>query len=469
MSNVKVIIVGAGVCGLMTAIQLERAGIDYIVVEKARSCSPLGSALSLTSACNYIFDQLGMLEDIHKVSYPCTKIDYYREDLSHVGVMHARDNLKRYGYDGFLIRRVALYDIMLSRVPKEKIHWGKRMVSFRQDEKSVEIECQDNLDDDASIASGAEPATITFSGDILIGADGAYSSVRRNLYKDMQAKGITLPKSDLAPLHFDSDCVIGVTDVLSAEEFPILKEKSGDFWVIMGKERVIQVYLFTFAEDRIGWQICGKMDKPVEYEEKDFRFTDWKPIAADELCNIVRDYKCPFGGTLGDLIDKTPKDRLSKVMLEDKYFHTWYHQRTVLMGDACHKHLPFGGQGANQAILDSVHLVNQLYGIPSNSLADVEKSFKEYYGNRSTNARDVFKSTSMVASILNARGPLAEMSRFVVLGHCPDWFNNLGMDGMNSDRPILGFLPPPPGKGSVKAKPQVVAAHYKPGTAVAAV
>jgi len=103
------------------------------------------------------------------------------------------------------------------------------------------------------------------------------------------------------------------------------------------------------------------------------------------------------------VIDRTPKERLSKVMLEDKYFSTWFHKRTVLMGDACHKHLPFGGQGANQAILDSVHLVNQLYGIPSNSQADITKSFEAYYGYRSANAKEVFKSTSLVASILSSR------------------------------------------------------------------
>jgi len=58
-SNVKIIIVGAGICGLMTAIQLERAGMDYIVVEKARTLTVFGAGLSLTPACRYILDQLG--------------------------------------------------------------------------------------------------------------------------------------------------------------------------------------------------------------------------------------------------------------------------------------------------------------------------------------------------------------------------------------------------------------------------
>ncbi|KAG0252106.1 hypothetical protein BG011_007203 [Mortierella polycephala] len=462
-SKVKIIIVGAGVCGLLTAIHLERAGMDYVVIEKARTLSPLGSALSLTSAASYIFDQLGILDELAAASNPCAKIDYLRDDLSKVGIMDSGDNRGRYGYSSLLITRPTFYQILLSKVPKEKIHFGKRMIALKQDEHSVEIECQDNLDSSQDDDPNASDTIVTFKGDILIGADGAYSAVRRSLYDDMQAKGLTVPKEDLAHLRFDSNCVIGVTDVLTEEEYPVLKEKNGDFFVLIGKERAIQVYLFAFAENRLGWQICGQMDKPEEVDEKDFRFRDWTPVAADELCDMVRHFKCPYGGTVGDLMDRTPKERLSKVRLEDKYFSTWYHQRTVLMGDACHKHLPFGGQGANQAILDSVHLANQLYGIPSNSLKDVTTSFKTYYGNRSPSAKDVFKSTSLVASILSKRGFVSEVVRWLSLSHMPDFFNNMAMDAMNADRPYLCFLPPPSGKGSIKPKPQVVPVHYKGG------
>ncbi|KAF9282927.1 hypothetical protein BGZ68_005656 [Mortierella alpina] len=444
--GIKIIIVGAGICGLMTAIQLERAGMDYVVFEKAKECLPLGSALSLTPACNYIFDQLGMLEDIQKVSLPCQKIDYVRDDLSRVGTMDAGNNKERYGYNGILITRPAFYDILLSRVPSHRINWGKRILGFEQNQYGVMIRVADNT---------------THHADILIGADGAYSAVRQTLYKSMLKKGLTVPKSDLAPLHFNSNCVIGVTDVLSEEDFPVLKNRTGDFHVIIGKERAIQVYLFTFAEGRIGWQICGKMENPEDHDEQNFRFSDWGPVAADDLCDQVRHYKCPFGGTLGDLMDRTPKERLSKVMLEDKYFHTWWHLRTVLMGDACHKHLPFGGQGANQAILDSVHLVNQLYAIPSGSLEDVAKSFKAYHANRSPNARDVYKSTGMVANILGSRGLGSDTLRSLTLSKTPKWLNDLGMDGMNSERPVLCFLPPPNVQPTVKGKPQAVPVHYK--------
>ena len=42
---------------------------------------------------------------------------------------------------------------------------------------------------------------------------------------------------------------------------------------------------------------------------------------------------CPFGGKMGDLIDATPKDRISLVYYEQKLFETWFDGRTCLIGD----------------------------------------------------------------------------------------------------------------------------------------
>ncbi|KAG0022628.1 hypothetical protein BGZ81_008454 [Podila clonocystis] len=133
----KIIIVGGGISGLMTAIQLEMAGMDYVVLEKAQTASPLGSALSLTPSCSYIFDQLGMLDDLKKVLNPCAKIDYIRDDLTKIGVMNSGSNKERYGYDAILIARPDFYNVLLSRLPKERIHWGKRVIQFYQSQDGV--------------------------------------------------------------------------------------------------------------------------------------------------------------------------------------------------------------------------------------------------------------------------------------------------------------------------------------------
>lgn len=66
--------------------------------------------------------------------------------------------------------------------------------------------------------------------------------------------------------------------------------------------------------------------------------TEWGTENYDDMCQEVRELKVPGGKegkvlTIGDLIDRTPKDRLAKLYWEEKFFHNWYNGRTVLIGD----------------------------------------------------------------------------------------------------------------------------------------
>lgn len=75
-----------------------------------------------------------------------------------------------------------------------------------------------------------------------------------------------------------------------------------------------------------------------------FRNSEWEPEAAKAMCKEVRTFKIPGGKdgqllTLGSLIDRTPKELISKVMLEKKVLDTWYGGRTVLLGDGRSKQL----------------------------------------------------------------------------------------------------------------------------------
>ena len=75
-----------------------------------------------------------------------------------------------------------------------------------------------------------------------------------------------------------------------------------------------------------------------EAEEEKFRNSEWGPEKSGSMIEKVKHFLLPFGsGTLGDLIDQTPRDKISRVHLEDKLFETWTYGRTVLIGDAVHK------------------------------------------------------------------------------------------------------------------------------------
>lgn len=83
------------------------------------------------------------------------------------------------------------------------------------------------------------------------------------------------------------------------------------------------------------------LDEESSKENDTFRSSEWGSESAVSMCKEVRDFPIAGGAqdapegvrTLRTLIDNTPKDLISKVMLEEKVFKTWYHQRTVLIGD----------------------------------------------------------------------------------------------------------------------------------------
>ena len=70
-----------------------------------------------------------------------------------------------------------------------------------------------------------------------------------------------------------------------------------------------------------------------EARQQRFRNSEWGPEANEDLIKAVCDFPITFGGKLGDIIEATPKERISKVMLEEKLFDTWYHGHVVLIGD----------------------------------------------------------------------------------------------------------------------------------------
>ena len=79
------------------------------------------------------------------------------------------------------------------------------------------------------------------------------------------------------------------------------------------------------------------LNKETSKEHDVLRDTNWGPEEAMAMSKEVRDFLVPIGGgklkTMGDLIDRTPTDLISKVVLEEKVFKTWYSGRTVLIGD----------------------------------------------------------------------------------------------------------------------------------------
>ncbi|KAG0087316.1 hypothetical protein BGZ92_007432 [Podila epicladia] len=325
LSKPKVLISGGGIGGLTLALLLHKANIPFLVLERAKEIKPLGSAIAMGCSVTPLFKQLGIFDELAKRGKHVQQMHMYKEDLTPVHTMEM----------GWIPDVPDLYDILFNSIPRERILLGKRVLSFIQNDQGVLVRCSDNS---------------TYHGEILVGADGAYSAVRQQLYKELKADH-KLPLSDDVALPFSC-------------------------WVT-----------FTTKQNTLCWMVINFLDKEAAKINDSFRTSEWGPEAAEALAREVRMFKVPGGKdgkvlSLGDYIDKTPRGLMSKVMLEEIVFDTWYGGRTVLLGDACHKMNPAGALGAVTAIHDAVTLANWLSTLRMATEEDFGNVFKEYRAER---------------------------------------------------------------------------------------
>ncbi|KAF9353012.1 hypothetical protein BGX26_009218 [Mortierella sp. AD094] len=243
-----------------------------------------------------------------------------------------------------------------------------------------------------SIAHNKEGAMIrcsdgtTYHDDILVGTDGAYSGVRQGLYKLIQNSG-QLPESDAKGLGKCDICMVGTTDPLDPAKYPGITEPISISYQVIGEKIPYTWNVITVADNKICWLFVKQLGS-AESESERFRNSEWGPESNETMIKEVRDFRIATG-TLGDLIDATPKERISRMFLEGKLFETWNHGRTVLIGEACHKLPPSSGQGAVTALQDAVILANCIYDLKSISEGDVAEALRDFKEQRYPRERPI--------------------------------------------------------------------------------
>ncbi|KAF8940698.1 hypothetical protein BGZ58_005234 [Dissophora ornata] len=438
-----VLIVGAGIGGLTLALLLEKIGIEYEIFERAPMVKPLGAAMSIGPNILPVFEQLGIVDEITKISLPGRRMEVFNEKMELIGKTDNTAFIKeKAGYPPVMFSRPDLYNLLLSKIPAHKILYGKRVLSVGQGDTGVLLRCTDGN---------------TYQGDILIGADGAYSAVRQSLYDRLQKEG-KLPKSDTQSFNTGYSCMLGTTLPQDPEKYPILKDDFANFAVVVADSKPHSWTIIQVPGNRI----CFGVVIQLKDQEKDetFRNSEWNPHSLDSLIEEVAHHKVPFGGTLGDLINATPKELISKVYLEEKLFETWTYGRIALMGDACHKMLPSAGQGAINAMQDAVIIANCLYDLKSTSHRHIELALEDYKAQRYTHAKKQVKISSTVGKVLYGQKWMEKFVRKAVFNWLPTTFEERSFIKSVEYRPQLTFLPFIDNPNNMPILPQKMSKRY---------
>ncbi|KAF9320143.1 hypothetical protein BG003_007124 [Podila horticola] len=372
-----VLVAGAGLGGLMAALLLEKANINYFVFERAAKVKPLD-----------------------------------------------------------------LYDFILSKIPPAKLLMSKKILSILQNDEGVLIRCADNTH---------------YHGDILIGADGAYSGVRQSLYKQMDDQGL-LPSVDKEDMTVGYICMVGTTGPMDTEKYPALKDSYCHFATILSKDTPHSWSTATVTGHRLAWSAKIQVDKATA-KDMMFRNSEWGPESNQAMIDELYNFPTIHGGKLGDLIDATDKNMISKVYIEEKMFQTWNYGRTALIGDAAHKMQPSGGQGAVAAMQDAVILVNCIYDIEDVTFENIKAALASYKSQRFDKAQEQVNMSKMLGKIIFGHKWSERMLRTVVY-NLPKWAQDKTYMKMATYRPMIAFLPPVPNVNNIKLLPQKPSTRY---------
>ena len=160
----KVIIIGAGIGGMSSAIALEKKGFTTQVFEAVKEMKPVGAAISIWPNGVKCLNALGMGEKIKAIGGDMRSMAYFDYlNASPLTQFSMNPLVQRVGEKPYPVVRAELQNMLIDHYGKSRIQFGMRLVAIDQDSEGVTVTFEDG--------SQAQ-------GDLLIAADGTHSVAR---------------------------------------------------------------------------------------------------------------------------------------------------------------------------------------------------------------------------------------------------------------------------------------------------
>lgn len=329
----KVLIVGAGIAGLTLADQLEQQGYSVLIVEQAPGPRTEGYMMDFMGAGYDVAERIGLLSDLESIHYPIETLNTIRPDGTTKYSLKYKDVRALLNNRHFNFMRGDLERVLLERVKDRiQIRYRTTVTSIQQDHSMVHVELSDET---------------TLDVNLLVGADGIHSKVRRMTFEE-------------------SDTFIRYMGYQTAAfTFPHTSNFESVYAFDSLAEPKRQVTLYSIKGNRLAAFFLFSKEKPSGR------------ITREQAIEELQDHYGDMEWVVPDVLEEAHNasdfyyDDVSQVEMSH-----WVKGRIALVGDACQCVSLVAGQGASLAMAGPytlAHCLQRSNGDLISGLAEYEE------------------------------------------------------------------------------------------------
>ncbi|MUL83580.1 MULTISPECIES: FAD-dependent oxidoreductase [unclassified Mycolicibacterium] len=342
----SVLVIGAGITGLATAVALQRQGFDVCVAEARRDVTP-GAGISLWPNALAALDEIGLGDQVRGAGGRVTAGALRWRDGSWLRRPAAQRFTRALGEPLVVIRRAVLTEILTGALHPGTVHY--------------ELAARD-------IVTSATGVRVTFSDGSaheaagVVGADGVDSVVARHLNGPLPRR------------------YAGYTAWRAVAACPLDPELSGE---TLGPSS--QVGHVPLGDEHTYWFATQRAPRGQSAPD-------------GELAHLRRHFSS-WAGPIPTLLATTAPDEVLRNDLYDRApARCWARGPVVIAGDAAHPMRPHLGQGGCQGLEDAATLAGLAAEGP-----DLASAFSRFAAMRRRRVMAIVRESQMIGRVVNLR------------------------------------------------------------------